>query len=187
VNERKPAAVNSTIPSGEGDASSGVFRTAPRCVVRDVASSERALRAARSLSDQLDGAPTNEPCATLLAPHVLLLEFGSWLDGPAAKALSLALGRYLMTSAQPVHTFWDLRFLIGYHSDARVAMTSALLTHRAKVASAETLARSKIVTMGLAVANITLGGVFRPHATRKGFELLLARRLGKPFELSRRG
>ena len=76
----------------------------------------------------------------------------------------------LFRSAGALHTFWDLRELTNYHSDVRVYSTNVLLAHRSRLTSVHTLSTSKIVAMGVSVANLALGGIITNHKTAASFE-----------------
>ena len=50
----------------------------------------------------------------------------------------------------------------------RTEWTHWLVTHRARLDDLHIVARSKLVTMGVAVANLALGGIIKLHAQREG-------------------
>lgn len=116
-------------------------------------------------------APRIEP----LGPHVLLISLEGYLDEDLAPAIAEALDRHLRASATPVHVCWDVERVDNYHSDVRVKITRALLANREKVASVKVLVRSKIVKMGVAVANLALGGLVRAYESRAEFTRAVAR------------
>lgn len=91
-------------------------------------------------------------------------------EQPAGRVIERAL-ESVFASAQMLHTFWDLRDLVNYHSDVRVLSTNVLLANRKKLASVHTLSTSKIVSMGVSVANLALGGIIKNHKTAVSFEL----------------
>jgi hypothetical protein len=91
----------------------------------------------------------------------------------AGKTIERALEQIFARSEQ-LHTFWDLRDLVNYHSDVRVCSTNALLAQRKKkLIAVHTLSTSKIVAMGVSVANLALGGMVQNHKTSASFELAL--------------
>jgi hypothetical protein len=96
------------------------------------------------------------------------------MEGIAEQAAAPVIERALdglFRSVRAIHTFWDLRDLINYHSDVRVYSTNVLLAHRARLSSVHTLSTSKIVAMGVSVANLALGGIITNHKTQVGFEM----------------
>ena len=70
--------------------------------------------------------------------------------------------------------FWEMP---GYESQLRVSMTEWALAHRAQLEPMHMLARSSLVRMGIAVANLTLGGLIRIHTQRPSYDIAL-----KPFK-----
>ncbi|HKU37168.1 MAG TPA: hypothetical protein VJR89_03455 [Polyangiales bacterium] len=91
-------------------------------------------------------------------------------DQPAGKIIERAL-EDIFTRTDKLHTFWDLRDLVNYHSDVRVCSTNALLAQKGKKLSAvHTLSTSKIVAMGVSVANLALGGIVQNHKSAVSFE-----------------
>ena len=75
--------------------------------------------------------------------------------------------------------FWSMP---TYDSPLRLDLTSWLLDHRPRVAELHVLTRSRIVTMGVAVANLALGGLVTNHRTRAPFDEAVAR---FPFQSAR--
>jgi hypothetical protein len=63
-----------------------------------------------------------------------------------------------MAAPPPKRTFWDLEELEQYHSEVRTRCTEALLSNLGNLIGLTVVARSKIVRMGVAVANVALGG-----------------------------
>lgn len=98
------------------------------------------------------------------------------MRGHARDAQGLALAEALRQSLQRGrrHTFWDLEQLERYDSGVRVHATQALLDNRAHVICVKVLAKSKIVRMGVAVANLALGGMIENLDTRLLFERALS-------------
>ena len=90
----------------------------------------------------------------------------------AGRVIERALTQVFM-GAESLDTFWDLRDLVNYHSDVRVLSTNVLLANRRKLQSVHTLSTSKIVAMGIAVANLALGGIITNHKTPQSFEFAI--------------
>ena len=94
-------------------------------------------------------------------------------EQPAGKVVERALEQ-IFARSERLHTFWDLRALVNYHSEVRVCSTNALLAQRnKKLVAVHTLSTSKIVAMGVSVANLALGGMVQNHKTSASFELAL--------------
>jgi hypothetical protein len=76
--------------------------------------------------------------------------------------------------------FYDLWELESYESELRKQMTSWVMERRSLVAEMHVLLRSKLVSMGVSVANLALGGIITTHTQRapfqKAFDRVLAGR-----------
>jgi hypothetical protein len=77
---------------------------------------------------------------------------------PAARAVMTGIDRAIALYA-PVDAFNDWYEMNGYDSDARLALTEFVLGSRTKYASIHILLKSKLVAMGVSVANLALGGM----------------------------
>jgi hypothetical protein len=71
------------------------------------------------------------------------------------------------------HTYWDLGDLDSYESGVRVESTRVLLEEWKNVLSIRVLARSQLVRMGVAVANLALRNRIESFADRAAFEASL--------------
>jgi hypothetical protein len=80
----------------------------------------------------------------------------------------LALLRRVRTGS-PMDYFYDLWELAGYDSALRVELTNWHLRDRENLRSLHTVTRSKIVKMGVTVANVALGVIVQ-HDDRRSFE-----------------
>jgi hypothetical protein len=103
---------------------------------------------------------------------VALVRMAGAAEHGAAPVIEVALSS-LFAGGHSLHTFWDLRDLVQYHSNVRVVSTNVLLNNRPRVLSVHTLSNSKIVSMGVAVANLALGGIIENHTTAASFEAAL--------------
>lgn len=65
--------------------------------------------------------------------------------------------------ARTASTFHDWTKLAGYHSEARMALTAWLLKRRKFFSAVHLASRSRLVRMGVAVANVTLDGTIEHH------------------------
>jgi hypothetical protein len=105
--------------------------------------------------------------------RVVLITMLGRVDAIVGKRLAAALDSVLHAVQQPVATFWDLGAMEHYHSDVRVLCTQALLRNWSKVDKVQTLAKNRIVKMGVAVANVALHGRIKNTESRAHFESLL--------------
>jgi hypothetical protein len=67
-------------------------------------------------------------------------------------------------------TFHDLEAMVNYDAEARVALTRWTLSRRRRPVALHFLIRSKIVSIGLEIANAALGGGLTAHRDRASFE-----------------
>jgi hypothetical protein len=75
---------------------------------------------------------------------------------------------------RPTLYFYDLWDMDTYDSSVRVELTDFHLRHRALLTGLHACARSRLVRMGVSVANVALRTI-EQHAEREGFEAALAR------------
>jgi hypothetical protein len=102
-------------------------------------------------------------------PYVTCVRLVGTAEQSAAKVISRALEQAFATGKH-LDVFWDLEKLVNYHSDVRTVSTRVLLTHRAQLASVHAYSTSKIVSMGVSVASLALGGLIQAHKTRSSFD-----------------
>jgi hypothetical protein len=76
------------------------------------------------------------------------------------------------------HHFFDLWDMEGYDSAVRVDLTQYFVKHRAFIGALHTCTRSRIVRMGVTVANVALG-IVTQHEDRAAFEAALVRAVGQ--------
>jgi hypothetical protein len=105
--------------------------------------------------------------ATITRPaeHVVLLTVSGVVGREMAIDVGLGLDEVLARGGDSF-TFWDLENLQQYDSRLRIDCTQVLRKHWPKVKSITVLARSPIVRMGVAVANLALDNRIESHATR---------------------
>lgn len=68
------------------------------------------------------------------------------------------------------HVFLSAERLDGYDSGVRIGMTELILRHRRRIASVGVLVKSKLVAMGVSVANLALGGFIKSYNSRSSYE-----------------
>jgi hypothetical protein len=84
----------------------------------------------------------------------------------------LKAGRFVLLA-----DFWDMQ---TYDSQVRVGWTGWCTKHRADLDGLHILLRSKLVAMGVTVANLALGGLITVHTERTKFDAL-AKTFGFPL------
>ncbi len=78
-----------------------------------------------------------------------------------------------MAPAGPLHLFADLGAMNNYDSGLRTELTAGFLPARERIASFPILLRSKLVAMGVSVANLALGGLVQTMDDRERFKKAL--------------
>lgn len=116
--------------------------------------------------------PGGDASIELLSPRVIRIVLSGRVDAAAGKALARTLGEWL-SHAPAKEVFWDLHALEGYASEVRTLSTQALLANRKNVASIKVIARSRIVKMGVSVANVALGGRIQQFDELSAFQAAL--------------
>lgn len=108
------------------------------------------------------------------APHVELIR----CEGYARAAyIDMVLeSRDLIVREQgKIAIFDDLAEMRGYDSDVRARLTEWSRRHRNQIVDFHILVRSKIVAMGVSLANLAIGGHIQAHTSRTEFDAALAR------------
>jgi hypothetical protein len=101
-------------------------------------------------------------------PELLELRFVGHLDDRDAATVAQWFERELPRCSAAA-LFLDFEEFSSYTSATRTMNQRVLLEHRAHWSAIHTLGGSKLVRMGLAVANLALGGAIRVHPTRESF------------------
>lgn len=116
-------------------------------------------------------------------PGVVLIVLSGRVDADMAGHVTTrirAVFEQQAAAGSQFHAFWDLGQLEHYHPSLRVECTRALREHFAHVASIHALSTSKIVRMGVAVANLALDYRIKAYNQRLHFEHALDEALGRP-------
>src|SRR5690606_35425297 len=104
-----------------------------------------------------------------LADGVIVTEVRGTLSRAFVPGYLRSLERVL--AARPgLLSFCDWYDMEGYDSDARMALTQWTYAHRSEFAAIHILLRSKLVAMGVSVANLALGGFMTVHSARAPFD-----------------
>jgi hypothetical protein len=116
--------------------------------------------------------------AVWMRAPILLAQMIGHGDGrfadPIIGAFDEALPRKL-----PVQIFFEMGGMPNYDSALRTRLTSHFASHRTQIASLHVFTRSRLVAMGVAVANLALGGVIISHESLVAFQAALDREIAK--------
>lgn len=101
---------------------------------------------------------------------VILVRMTGMFDAQHCQTLLAFLQSIDAVSAESFTTFHDLEAMVNYDAAARVELTRWTLARRRKQLALHFLLRSKIVALGLEIANAALGGSLTTHRDRASFE-----------------
>ena len=104
---------------------------------------------------------------------MIVIQFSGHLDLAHAQHMMAAVDR-LRHTGRPVDAFNDWQAMESYDHEARLALTDWVRRIRPSFRSLHILQRSKIVSMGVSVANLALGGLLRAYTDRDSFQRALA-------------
>ncbi|HEX7601282.1 MAG TPA: hypothetical protein VF316_06735 [Polyangiaceae bacterium] len=113
-----------------------------------------------------------------LSPEVVLQRATGQADLAHAQAIATTLQAAIDGGAR-IAIFDDFSALEGYTSEARIELTTWTRASLPKIASIHILVKSKIVSMGVAVANIALRNV-NSYTDRAPFDAAIMRALDTP-------
>jgi hypothetical protein len=102
------------------------------------------------------------------AGPLLVLRFSDHGDGEFATEI-LAAFQSIVDRGEKAEMFLDMGRMVNYDSTLRTRLTSHFVRHRSQVASLHVFTRSRIVSMGVSVANLALGRLITGHADMAGF------------------
>ena len=105
------------------------------------------------------------------APNLLVVRLQGHGESEFAAPIVEAYQRLQKTPA--AHLFFDAEELDNYESALRVELTKCFFPERQQLASFHVLVRSKLVAMGVSVANLALGGIVNGTSDRKRFKARL--------------
>ena len=83
-------------------------------------------------------------------------------------AIAVRRKEAILADAGKIAVFYDFGEMPGYDSGLRVSWTKWLKAHLHSVVRIHIVVKSKIVAMGVSVANLALGGVIQTHTQRAG-------------------
>lgn len=79
--------------------------------------------------------------------------------GEADFAVPILEAYETLSKTEPLHFFADAEQLVNYDSRLRTAITARFLPDRKRFEQLQVMLKSKIVAMGVSVANLALGGI----------------------------
>jgi len=90
-----------------------------------------------------------------------------------ARAIAAFNTRLIQQGLRP-HIFNDWEELTGYTSEARLELTAWTAKNVGSLQGIHVLLKSKLVAMGISVANLATGGITKSYSDRATFERVLA-------------
>jgi hypothetical protein len=104
----------------------------------------------------------------VLEPGLLVFQLVSHGDKAFVEPIVEGLTRSLQHRPS-VQIFVDAELMTTYDSELRTEVTAALLVERRRIACLHIVVRSKLVAMGVSVANLALGGLMTIHRDSGSF------------------
>lgn len=108
------------------------------------------------------------------APGVLYTRVMGHADLECVHHLMRAFDRVASLTPDRVEAFHDWERISGYDAEVRPVYTRWSQGHPERIGALHILVRSRIVAMGITVANVALGGVMTAHNDRAEFEKVRA-------------
>jgi hypothetical protein len=102
------------------------------------------------------------------ARQVLIIHLEKHGEGEFAERI-IPIFDQLLTSTDRVHVFFHMPMMRTYDSKLRTALTDRFLPDLKRLAALHTLTGSRIVAMGVAVANLALGRIITVHRAADTF------------------
>jgi hypothetical protein len=102
------------------------------------------------------------------APTLLVLQIAGHGAGDFCRPCIAAFDQCIAKDA-PIRMFVDLEQMHNYDTGLRTEVTRHLVDHKSGLGGLDVLVRSRIVAMGVSVANMALGGLVAMHASRVAF------------------
>ena len=107
----------------------------------------------------------------LPAPHLMVTALSGHGEG---EFTSLILSAYdTLSRTNPLHLFFDAEGLSNYDTQLRTGLTQRFVTDRKRFAGFHVLVQSRVVAMGVSVANLAMGNIVRSTAERGIFKAAL--------------
>lgn len=117
---------------------------------------------------------TSRGCVAIWTPFPTLLVVALQNQGEGAFAAPiLSAYRAMKREAGRLHLFFDAEHLTNYDSALRTSLTAGFFSGRDRLQEFQVLLGSKIVAMGVSVANLALGGIVSVTNDRQSFRSAL--------------
>ncbi len=94
-------------------------------------------------------------------------------DGRFAQVIARRCESLLVGESEHISLFFDAWTMTSYDSALRVDLTAWVKKRRTQISRLHVAFQSKLVAMGVAVANVALGDMIRAHSARDSFDRLL--------------
>jgi hypothetical protein len=100
-----------------------------------------------------------------VAGPLLVLRFTDHGEGDFAAPINAAFDTITARAERP-ELFFEMAEMVNYDSTLRTQLTNHFAQNRSKIASLHVFTRSRLVAMGVSVANLALGRIItvHPHA-----------------------
>ena len=115
--------------------------------------------------------------AWVLAPNVFVTQGEGHMTDEHCKFIEAYGEERIRRYSGKLFVFHDWRELTGYDSMTRVRLTAWSVAHRQSYQEVHLAVRSRIIAMGVQVANVAVGGIMRAHSGVATLEVELARAL----------
>lgn len=102
------------------------------------------------------------------SPGILLVQLSGYGEEEYAACIIEAIDR-AVESRSRVKMFYDMEGMSNYDSALRTKLTARFLQCRKEIDALAVLAKSRLVSMGITVANLALGGMIKMHQDRAAF------------------
>lgn len=113
--------------------------------------------------------------AYALAPEIFVTVVTGHMETPHAdEFVAYGDSRLVARRGKKLRIFHDWTAMTGYESSCRQQLTTWSAKHLGEMAEVHMALRSKIVAMGVQVANLALGGMIRAHTNLADVEVALA-------------
>jgi hypothetical protein len=106
--------------------------------------------------------------ALFVGGPLLVLRFIDHGDGDFATPI-LAAFDAIIGAGKSVEMFFDMERMVNYDSPLRTRLTAHFREHRSTIASLHVFTHSRIVSMGVSVANLALGRLITVHSDKAEF------------------
>jgi hypothetical protein len=106
--------------------------------------------------------------ALFAAAPLLVLQFSDFGEGDFAGPVLAAFDE-IVAAKHKAELFYEMGRMNNYDSALRTRMTSHFAEHRPQIASLHVFTRSRIVAMGVSVANLALGQLITVHTDSSRF------------------